>query len=218
MGALRILSRASRQFEDRDEAGRLLGEALTDLKGSDPLVLGIPRGGLVVARSLAAVLGADFDALFSLKIGAPGNPELAVGAVAEGGSTFISEAYVRQMGLESYVKEERSRKNAELERRSALVRKIRPRIPPRGRTVIVTDDGVATGATTKAAIRALRAENPARLVAAFPVGPDGAMEKLAAEADELVCLRCPEDFMAVGQFYRTFRQVENGEVEALFGA
>jgi predicted phosphoribosyltransferase len=216
MGTLTVLSRSDRSFEDRAEAGRLLGKALLHLRETSPLVLGIPRGGVVVARSIAEVLDAEFDAFFSLKIGAPGNPELAVGAVAEGGGIFVSAPYVERMGLEGFVEREQSAKRAEIGRRAALVRKLRPRASPAGRTVIVTDDGVATGATVKAAIGALRREGPSRIVGAFPVGPEGAMEKLAEETDELVCLRCPGGFMAVGQFYRNFKQVEDAEVEALF--
>lgn len=216
MGDLRILDRDSRPFEDRREAGRLLGEGLRHLQGRSPVVLGIPRGGLAVAHALAEVLEAEFDALFSLKIGFPGNPELAVGAVAEGGNVYINGDYVEKMGLGPFVAEEKERKLAELARRAEMIRRMRPRIPLTARTVVVTDDGVATGATVRAAFRALRQEGPGRLVGAFPVGPEGAMEKLAEETDELLCLRCPPDFMAVGQFYRNFPQLEEEEVEALF--
>ena len=216
MSALRIVSNDDSPFEDRREAGALLARELLALKGLSPLVLGIPRGGLVVAGEVARALGGDLDALFALKIPFPGNPELALGAVAEGGEISLDRRYVERAGLTGYAEEERRKASAELSRRAENIRRMRPRIPLAGRTVVVVDDGVATGATTRAALRAAAGEAPRTLVAAFPVGLRGAVEKLSEEADETVCLRCPPDFLAVSQFYRRFRQVGDEEIAALF--
>jgi predicted phosphoribosyltransferase len=216
MGSLRIVSDEATAFEDREEAGFLVGEALTHLRNLDPLVLGIPRGGLVVAQGAAKVLGAELDAIFALKLRFPGNLEVAVGAVAEGGLILVNEPFVAKMGIGDALEEEKERRLGELARRAGLIRKHRRRVPLAGRTVIVTDDGVATGSTTRAAFRAVRQERPRRLIGAFPVGDRGAIEKLAGEVDEMVCLRCPPSFRAVSQFYRTFPQVETEEVVRIF--
>ncbi len=213
---LRILSTDSRPFEDRVEAGRLLGEALSFLRDESPVVLGIPRGGLVVAVALAKVLEAEVDAVFTLKIGFPGNPEFAIGSVSEGGRFHVDEEFVEKMGIGEFIEEEKKAKLAELTRRTELIRRHRPRIPLAGRTVVVTDDGVATGTTARAALEAVRRESPRKLTAAFPVGDEGAVEKLAELADEVLCLRCPEDFRAVSQFYRDYHQVSDEEVERIF--
>lgn len=213
---LQILSTDSRPLEDRRSAGRLLGEALSFLRDERPVILGIPRGGLVVAAALAAVLKAEVDAAFTLKIGFPGNPEFAVGAVSEGGLFHVDKEFVEKMGIGEFIEEERAAKLGELTRRTNLIRRHRPRIPLAGRTVIVTDDGVATGTTARAALEAVRRESPGRLLGAFPVGDEGAIEQLAKLTDEMICLRCPETFRAVGQFYRDYRQVSDEEVERIF--
>ncbi len=215
-GRLRILSTDSRPFEDRRSAGRLLGEALPSLRDKKTVVLGIPRGGLVVAAALAGVLEAEVDAVFTLKIGFPGNPEFAVGSVSEGGSFHINETFVEKMGIGEFVEEERLVRLAELTRRAELIRRYRPRIPLAGRTVVVTDDGVATGTTARAALEAVRREGPGRLIGAFPVGEEGAVAMLAELTDEMICLRCPETFRAVGQFYRDYHQVDDEEVVRIF--
>jgi len=216
LGSLRIVSDEATAFEDREEAGRLVGEALARLRDLDPVVLGIPRGGLVVALGAAKVLGAELDAIFALKLRFPGNLEVAVGAVAEGGLVLVNESFVEKMGIGDAMEEEKEQRLGELTRRAELIRNHRRRVPLAGRTVIVTDDGVATGSTTRAAFRAVRQERPRRLIGAFPVGDRGAIEQLAGEVDEMVCLRCPPSFRAVSQFYRSFPQVETEEVLRIF--
>ena len=215
-GTLQILSTDSRPFEDRTEAGKLLGESLSFPQDEKPVVLGIPRGGLVVAAALAEVLEAEVDAVFTLKIGFPGNPEFAIGSVSEGGLFHVDPEFVEKMSIGKFVEEEKRLRFAELTRRSKLIRKHRPRIPLAGRTVVLTDDGVATGTTARAALEEVRREDPDRLIAAFPVGDEGAIEQLAKLTDEMICLRCPETFRAVGQFYRDYRQVGDEEVLHIF--
>lgn len=214
MGALRIIGREMRQFRDRAEAGRLLAAALAQRGGmKGPLVLGILRGGILIAREIARELGGEIDLILARKLGAPYNPELAIGAVTEGGELFVNEHVAAYAGAdEEYIAMEREREMMEIARRVKLFRSVYPRIPLKGRRVILTDDGVATGATMRASLWAARREKPARLVAALPVGPEDTVESLAREADELVCLRCPPSFSAVGQFYRRFDQVEDEEV------
>src|SRR3972149_1649709 len=157
MGRLRILSDSSRPFRDRQEAGRLLASELTELREEAPVVLGIPRGGIIVARELARALGGELDIILARKLRAPLHPELALGSVAEDGKVFLNELVVRGLGVSStYIEEEKARQLAEIRRRSELVRQVRPRVPLESRVVVVTDDGVATGATTRAAVWAVR--------------------------------------------------------------
>ncbi len=213
MGALRIVSRSAEPFGDRVEAGQLLGQELTRYRGQEAVVLGIPRGGIVVAKELAGVLGGDLDIVLSRKLGAPGHSELAIGALAEDGKLFLNDDLVRELGIGSgYVQEERARQQVEASRRSELIRRVFPKIPLGSRLVIVTDDGVATGATLQAALWAVRREDPKRLVVALPVGPEDTLRRLAEEADETICLRAPSLFRAVGQFYVRFEQVEDEEL------
>lgn len=207
------MSRSGERFSNRAEAGRLLGEALWSLKGSKAVVLGIPRGGVVVAVNLAQGIDGELDVILAHKIGAPGHPELAIGSVAENGSTFVDSDFVQQYGIpDSYIQQERVNQQVEMERRSALIRKVRPKVSLENRVVIIADDGVATGATTLAAVWAVKAESPQRVIGAFPVGSEGTISMLSQAMDELVCLRTPPNFMAVGQFYRAFDQVSDSEV------
>jgi predicted phosphoribosyltransferase len=212
---MHIVSRDGTPFENRTEAGTLLAGELQEFRDEAPVVLGIPRGGLVVAHALAHSLSAPLDAIFAIKLGFPGNPEFAVGALSEGGGEFLSEDFIARMGITAEVAEEKARQAAELARRAGLIRRHLPRVPLEGRTVIVTDDGVATGATARAAFRAVRSSKPRHLVAAIPVGDEGAVEKLSEETDGMLCLRCPRDFRAVSQFYRSFPQVTDEEMEDL---
>ncbi|MBC7250665.1 MAG: phosphoribosyltransferase [Anaerolineae bacterium] len=202
------------QFRDRREAGQKLAEALSFLQGQkDVLVLGIPRGGVVVAAEVARALGAPLDVFITRKIGAPGNPELAIGAVASSGELVIDEGLVLGLGVSPrYVEEETERQKQEIARQMTLYRGHRP--PPQltGKTVVLIDDGVATGATTLAALRALRASAPAELILAIPVGPPDTVERLSAEADRVVCLHTPAWFWAVGAFYEDFSQTPDEEV------
>lgn len=213
MGKLRIVSHDDRPFEDRAEAGRLLGRELSGLRGQRAVVLGIPRGGLVVARELARQIEADLDIVLSHKLGAPDNPELAVGAVAEDGRLFLHQDLVGQLGVDSgYIEREKERQLAVLAQRTRQARRVLPRAALAGRLVIVTDDGVATGATLQAALWAARQQKPKKLIAALPVGPQETIARLAEDADEMVCLRAPYSFAAVGQFYIRFEQVEDDQV------
>jgi putative phosphoribosyl transferase len=210
---LRIISSSSEPFADREEAGKLLAAELSAYKGKNAVVLGIPRGGVVVALQLARILDADLDIALARKLGTPGYEELAMGSVTEDGKVFLNQDIVRQMGIsESLIQQEKTRQLAELNRRSELIRRVRSKVPLRGRIVIVTDDGVATGATTQAALWAVRLEKPDKLIAAIPVGPEETIVRMARDVDEMVCLRAPPQFDAVGRFYEHFNPVEDTEV------
>ncbi len=216
MGKINIISRGDQPFRDRAEAGRLLGRELKHLVPGNllnPLILGIPRGGLVIAKEIADELNADLDLVISRKLGAPHNPELAIGAVGEDGELFMHNWLVSELRItRSYIESERDRQLLEISRRKARYREILPRAGIEGRNIIVTDDGVATGATFQAALWTVRHENPAGLIAALPVAPEEAILRLAADADEIICLRCPDLFSAVGQFYFNFSQTSDDEV------
>ncbi len=166
-----------------------------------------------MAQYLAGESGAPLDIILARKIGAPGNPEFAIGAISEDGHVYLNQEYARRAGAdEAYVEEEKKRQMAEIKRRAAIFRKVHPKIPLKDRTVIVTDDGVATGATFEAALWSARVEKPRKLIAAIPVGPEDTLRRLAQQADELVCLRMPETFYALSQFYSHFEQVDDDHV------
>ena len=204
-------------FRDRHEAGKLLAKALMEFKGrKDALVLGIPRGGVVVAYEVAKALGLPLDVFIARKIGAPGNPELAVGAVASDGTIVLDDYAIRMLGVsEEYIRQEAERQKREIERRLKAYRGGREGYPISGKTVILVDDGVATGATTTAALRAIRANDPAEVILAVPVAPPETVRKLEREADRVVCLYTPSPFWAVGAFYANFEQTSDYEVKAL---
>lgn len=213
MGQLRILSLSSARFRDREEAGKLLAGELIEYRGKETVVLGIPRGGVAVAREIAKALDADMDIVLAHKLGTPGHEELAMGSVSEDGTLFLNQGLVREFDIgETYIQQEKARQLAEIKRRAELIRQVRPKIPLAGRIVIITDDGVATGATTQAALWAVRAEHPKKLIAAIPVGPEDTIKRLAEDVDEMLCLRMPPLFAAVGQFYEQFHPVEDEEV------
>ena len=199
-------------FADRVEAGERLGEALRHLAGSDPVVLAIPRGGVIVAEAVARTLGASLDVVVPRKIGAPGNPELAIGAVAPG-IRVLDTRMVRGLGVsDEYLDREIAAQEAEIERRQAAYRQGRPPQPVEGRTAIVVDDGVATGSTAVAALRWARKQGAARVLLAVPVAPPQSLDRLRAEVDELVVLETPRPFFAVGEWYRDFGQTSDREV------
>lgn len=206
-------------FRDRIEAGRLLADALGKYRGTDALVVGIPRGGAAVAAELARALDAELDIVVARKLGAPGSAELAIGAVTADGGCYLNSDIIRMLGVtEPYVQAVIGVQMAEARRREDTLRQLRPRARIRGRTVIVVDDGLATGATMRAAVRSLRKEEPARVIVAVPVGARQTCAALAAEADEVVCPHQPEPFGAIGFFYEHFEPVEDVEVQHLLEA
>jgi putative phosphoribosyl transferase len=203
-------------FHDRDDAGRQLATAVAKLGLRDVIVLAIPRGGVVVAKQVADALGAPLDLVVARKIGAPGNPEYAIGAVAQDGEPVIDDLAVNAAarGAE-YIRVESGRQAEEVRRRLRQYRGDRQYPELEGKTVVVVDDGIATGSTVKAAIRSLRKRRPRLLVLAVPVAPPETLQALSPEVDEIVCLAAPEAFSAVGEFYEDFRQVEDSEVEEI---
>lgn len=213
MGSLRIISRRSGPFRDRTEAGILLGEVLKDICGPGAVVLGIPRGGVIVARELAWKIEAELDVVLARKVGAPGNPELAIGAVTEAGKLFLVESSAGGFDEETeYFRQEKSRALAQIAERAGRCRRVRSKLSLTDRTVVVTDDGVATGATMRAALWSAGQEHPAKLIAALPVAPEDTLKALADHTDEVICLRVPTLFGAVSQFYQRFDQIEEEEL------
>ena len=219
MGQLRIVSRTNEPFLDRSEAGKLLAAELADYRGKEPVVLGIPRGGIVIAREIVEALGGVLDVVLAHKLGTPGHAELAMGSVSEAGRVFLNEDVVTSVNVSAdYIEAEKARQLAQIRRRIEMIRKVRPKVPLKGRTVIVTDDGVATGATTQAAFWAVAMEQPEKLVAAIPVGPEETVSRLAKYVDEMVCLKAPPLFYAVGQFYARFNAVEDEDMLSILAA
>jgi putative phosphoribosyl transferase len=202
-------------FSDRRDAGKRLAQALAQYRESNPVVLALPRGGVPVGFEVAKALEAPLDVLIVRKIGAPGHPELGIGAVIDGSEPqlVLNEDVIRQVRPPAaYIEAEKRRQLAEIERRRRRYVGDRPTTPIAGRTVIVVDDGIATGGTMKAALRGLAGSNPARLVLAVPVAPTDSLAELAGACDDAVCLATPEPFYAVGAHYRDFTQTEDDEV------
>ena len=199
-------------FVDRREAGKQLASALSSLADQDMVVLGIPRGGVEVAAVVAEALGAPLDVVIPRKVGAPGNPELGLGAVAED-VEVLDARLIEMLGVtEGYLKREINAERGEIERRSTLYRGGRPPVQLDGKVVVIVDDGVATGGTAAAALRWARSRGAARVILAVPVAPPEAVRRLQAEADEVVVLASPERFYAVGQWYVDFPQVSDDQV------
>jgi len=213
MGSIKILSRSPVVFNDRHHAGKLIAEKLSEYKNKSVVVLGVPRGGMIVAYEIAVSLNAELDLVLAHKLGTPGHEELAMGSVSENGYVFLNRDIIAQLRIsENSINVEKNRQFNELNRRAAEFRKIKPKIPLKGRTAIVADDGVATGATTQAALWAVREEKPEKLIAAIPVGPEDTINGLADAVDEIICLSSPMYFSAVGQFYHSFHPVDEEEV------
>jgi len=207
-------------YADRQEAAKTLATAIKmELRGKSlerPLVLAIPRGGVVIGREVANALGGDLDIVVPRKIGAEFQPEFALGAVMHDGTLFLNEDSVRATGAsETYIEEEKARQIAEAERRLKAYRGGRPEPAISGRTVIVVDDGVATGATMVVALRWVRSKGPKTLIAATPVAPPSTLAELKAEADIVVCPHAPRPFYAIGAFYGKFDQVTDEEVKEI---
>lgn len=207
-------------FHDRREAGQLLAARLAALKGrADVVVLGIPRGGVVVAAEVARALDAPLDVFITRKIGAPFNPELALGAVASDGTTLLDDELITYLDISpETVRREKERQVREIQRRAALYRRGQPPQDLQQKTVVLVDDGVATGSTTIAALRALVKHQPTERILAVPVAPVAVAQTLARECDQLVLLGTPEPFIAVGRFYEEFEQIEDDEVVAVLSA
>jgi putative phosphoribosyl transferase len=204
------------RLRDRADAGRLLARELSSLRGSDAVVLGLPRGGVPVAFEVAAELGAPLDVIVVRKLGLPGHPELAMGAIGEGGIRVINEPVVRRAWVrgEDLAAAERVERG-ELERQALRFRAGRPRVDVRGRTAIVVDDGIATGSTARAACEVARAQGAARVILAAPVGAPGSAAALRESCDEVRCLLAPASFSSVGEWYADFSPVPDEEVTAL---
>lgn len=199
-------------YEDRNDAAESLTRELAAYQGQNPLVLAIPRGAVPMAAHIARALDGDLDVVLVHKLGAPGNPEFAVGAVSEDGSVHVAD-HARHMGVdENHLRQEAEEQLQTIRQRRQKYTPVRRAIDPRGRTVIVVDDGVATGSTMLAALRAVHAQHPERLIAAVGVAPPDTHARLRAEADEVVCPLTPDTFQAVGQFFLRFDQVTDDEV------
>jgi len=206
----------SRDFDDRVDAGRRLARALTHLAGDDVVVLGLPRGGVPVAREVARTLGAPLDVIIVRKLGAPWQPELAVGAIGEGGVRVLNRGVMAQLRLtDQEIEAVEQRERVELGRRVQVLREGKPMLDLAGKTALIVDDGIATGATAEAACAVARAHGADRIVLAVPVASIAAVEALRAHADEVVSLMTPPDFAAVGQFYADFAPVPDSEVQEI---
>lgn len=201
-------------FDDRRAAGRQLGERLSDLRDRrDALVVGIPRGGVVVADEVARVLGLPLDVLVTHKIGAPFNPELALGAVASDGTVYLDQDLIDQLHIpHALIEHAQQRQLREIHRRAELYRQGQPPLPLRDRTVILVDDGVATGSTTIAALRAIKKQGAAARILAAPVAPAPVVTLLRQESDRVVLIDTPDPFFAVGYFYLNFEQTTDEQV------
>lgn len=203
-------------FADRSVAGRQLGMALGYLRDRDPLVLALPRGGVVVGYEVAAAMEAPLDVFVTRKIGAPANPEYAVGAISETGDVQVNRKEIAYLGIDdAYLARELGEQRREIQRRAALYRGGHPLTPTAGRTVILVDDGIATGFTMFASVRSIKATSPRELVVAVPVAPKSTVYALRHEVDRVEVLHIPEPFYAVGNWYGDFSQVTDEEVTAL---
>jgi len=202
-------------FRDRTDAGEQLARALRKWRGSRPLVVAIPRGAVPMGGIIAERLEGDLDVVLTRKLGAPGNPEFAIGAIDESGWTYLADYAESAGATREYVENEAAAEMETMRRRREQYTPARSPLDPAGRVVIAVDDGLATGATMIAALHALRAKGPQRLICAVPVASEEALEKVRAKADEVVCLHAPPFFYAVGQFYDDFPQVSDDEVISL---
>ncbi len=199
-------------FQSREQAAHLIAKKLASYKGKNPLVLGIPRGAVPMAKIIADALDGELDVVLVHKLGAPGQPELAIGSVDETGNVYLSD-YVRDLGISTeYINEEKQAQLENLRRRRARFTPLRPPIDPTGRIAIVVDNGIATGATMIAALRAVRAKKPSKLIAAVAVAPPSTLKRMKDEADEVIYLEAPPHFYAVGEFFEDFSQVTDEDV------
>jgi predicted phosphoribosyltransferase len=211
-----FIFRQSRLFADRVEAGKRLADSLKKYRGKDVLVLGIPRGGVPVAAEVARAIKGELDVIVARKLGSPVSPELAIGAVTANGGRYLNDSVIQEIGVpDDYIRRITASEMEEAHRRETKFRESRPAPRIAGRIVIVVDDGLATGATMRAALRSVRQAGPEKLVVAVPVGADTTCEALKGEADEVVCPNRPEMFWAIGQFYVNFDPTEDDEVRRI---
>lgn len=204
-------------FLDRHDAGHALGKALEDYRSrEDIVVLALPRGGVPVGYEVAKALGAELDVLIVRKLGLPHHPELAMGAIASGGAVYLNDFVIENSGISQWqINAVKAVEQEELRRREKLYRDDRPPIRIEGRTIILVDDGIATGATMQAAVKTLRVKNPAEIIVAVPVAPNGSETLFGNIADDFVCVHSPDLFQSVGQFYSVFDQTSDREVREL---
>ena len=205
-------------FSDRQEAASQLARRLKAYRGKNPLVLGIPRGAVPMAKTIATALEGEMDVVLVRKLHAPHQPEYAIGAIDESGATFLNRSAAALGFSEDYLQQEKRIQMETLRRRRSQYAQVRSSIDPAGRTVIVVDDGLATGATMIAALQSVRARHPARLICAVPVAPQDTLARVAEFADEVVCIETPDFFQAVGDHYRHFPQIEDNDVVELLKA
>lgn len=206
-------------FRDREQAGKALAAALKGLNGEEAVVLAIPRGGVVVGNEVANELGAPLDVIVTRKIGAPGEPEFALGAVTQTGEVILDEPAVEMLHVgRDYLDREAANQREEVKDRMKRFRGDRPLPSLKGKVVVIVDDGIATGNTVLAALKSVKMQGAKSVIVAVPVGPTETIAKLAREADRVVCLETPEPFFAIGQFYSEFNQVEDDEVRRILDA
>ncbi|MDD5772681.1 MAG: phosphoribosyltransferase family protein [bacterium] len=213
MGKINILSTSNEPFLDREEAGQMLGRALKKYKFNEAIVLGIPRGGIIIAMEICKIINSHLDVVLTHKIGSPYNPEYAIGAVSESGRINFGDRDFSINEIEdAAIKSEAEKQLINIRQRASYYRKILPKRELKNKTVIITDDGIATGATMKAALISAKNESPEKLIAALPVGPRDSIEEIALLCDEIICLRVPAFFGAVGAFYINFEQTTDEEI------
>lgn len=214
--ALKIIETSDKSFQDRIEAGQLLGRALKNMHLTAEAVLGIPRGGMIIAQQVAQILNTELDIILTRKIGMPYNPELAIGSVSEDGHLYLNDDLVeRAQADDEYIRKEKEHQLVNIAQHKALFRKLRPKVQAKGKTIIITDDGVATGATIQAAVWTVRQENPKRIIVAVPVGALSSLKRLAENADQVICLRAPVYFRALSEFYDYFDQTDDNRVQEI---
>ncbi len=203
-------------FKDREEAGKELALALAEFRGRDVIVLGVPRGGVVVAREVSESLGVPLDIVVTRKIGAPGEPEFALGAITQEGDLIVDRGTAESVGATAeYLQEEARRKRSEVKERMRSLRGDMPYPSLEGKVIIIVDDGMATGNSMRAAVQSVRKRAPKEVVVAVPVAPSESVEELAREGVRVVCPEQPRFFFAIGEFYKDFKQVEDSEVRGL---